>query len=123
MLRTMITATALGAALGLAAMTVPAQASDAPADTAAAAPAAAAPAAAISPKAAFSVADTDVGTLLDNPATKAVLDKLLPGLSTNPQIEMARAMTLKQVQGYAPDKIKDDQLVKVDAELATIPAK
>ena len=117
MLRSTITAAALGAALGLAAITVPALAADAPAA------AASAPAAADAPKVAFSVADTDVGTLLDNPATKAVLDKLLPGLSTNPQIDMARAMTLKQVQGYAPDKIKDEDLVKVDAELAKIPAK
>lgn len=106
MLRTMITA----AALGMAAITVPAIAADT-----------AAPAAA--PTAAFSVADTDVGTLLDNPATKAVLDKFLPGLSTNERIDMARAMTLKQVQGFAPDKIKDEDLVKVDAELAKIPAK
>ena len=118
MLRNLLTISALGAALGATAIAVPAMAADTP--TAAAATA---PAAAPAPKAAFSVADTDVGTLLDNPATKAVLDKLLPGLSTNPQIDMARAMTLKQVQGYAPDKIKDDQLFKVDAELARIPAR
>jgi hypothetical protein len=110
MLRTLLAASALGAAI----IAVPAMATDT---------AATAPAAAPAPKTAFSVDETDIGTLLDNPATKAVLDKLLPGLSTNPQIDMARAMTLKQVQGYAPDKIKDDQLVKVDAELAKIPAK
>ncbi len=110
MLRTLLTAAALGAAI----IAVPAMATDTTAT---------ATAAATAPKAAFSVDETDIGTLLDNPATKAVLDKLLPGLSTNPQIDMARAMTLKQVQGYAPDKIKDDQLVKVDAELAKIPAK
>lgn len=120
MLRSTITAAALGAALGLAAITVPALAADAPA---AAASATAAPAAADAPKTAFSVADTDIGTLLDNPATKAVIDKFLPGLSTNERIDMARAMTLKQVQGFAPDKIKDEDLVKVDAELAKIPAK
>jgi len=108
MLRKLITA----AALGMAAITVPALAADAPA---------AAPASA--PKVAFSVADTDIGTLLDNPATKAVIDKYLPGMSTNPQIDMARAMTLKQVQGYAPDKFKDEDLAKIDADLAKIPAK
>ncbi len=108
----------IAATLGGAAIAVPAMAADTPTAAAATAPAAA-PAA----KAAFSVDDTDIGTLLDNPATRAVIDKLLPGLSTNPQIDMARAMTLKQVQGYAPDKIKDEALVKVDAELAKIPAK
>jgi para-nitrobenzyl esterase len=114
MLRNLLTAAALGAV----AVALPVQAANTPTDTTATAPAAA-PA----PKSAFSVDETDIGTLLDNPATKAVLDKLLPGLSTNPQIDMARAMTLKQVQGYAPDKIKDEALVQVQAELAKIPAK
>lgn len=118
MTNTTITAAVFGAALGLAGIAVPAFAADAP--SAAPAAAVAAPAAA---KPAFSVAETDVGTLLDNAATKAVLDKFLPGLSTNPQIDMARAMTLKQVQGYAPDKIKDEALAQVDAALAKIPAK
>ena len=118
MIRTMITA----AALGMVAITVPALASTGASGGASDA-ATVAPAAANAPKPAFSVAETDVGTLLDNPATKAVLDKILPGLSTNPQIDMARAMTLKQVQGYAPDKIKDESLAAVDAALAKIPAK
>ena len=122
MIRTMITA----AALGMVAITVPALASTGASGGAsggASDAATVAPAAANAPKPAFSVAETDVGTLLDNPATKAVLDKILPGLSTNPQIDMARAMTLKQVQGYAPDKIKDESLAAVDAALAKIPAK
>jgi opacity protein-like surface antigen len=79
-----------------------------------------APAAAAAP--AYSTATTDIGTLLDNPATKAVLDKNLPGFSANPQIDMARSMTLKQVQQFAGDKMTDEVLAKVDADLATIPA-
>lgn len=75
------------------------------------------------PKPAFSVGETDIGTLLDNPATKAVLDKHIPGMSSNAQIDMARAMTLKQLQGFAPDKFSDETLAKVDADLAKIPAK
>lgn len=102
-----------------AALATPAFAADAPV---AAVPAANAPAAS-APKPALSSTTTDIGTLLDNPATKAVLDKYLPGLSTDSRIDMARAMTLKQVQGYAPDQIKDESLAKVDAELAKIPAK
>ena len=81
--------------------------------------AAAAPAAAAQP--AFSVAATPVGTLLDTPATRAVLDKVLPGFTTNPQIELARGMTLKAVQQFAPDKLTDARLAAVDAELAKLP--
>jgi para-nitrobenzyl esterase len=46
----------------------------------------------------------------------------MPGMSTNEKIEMARSMTLKQVQQYAPDQFKDETLAKIDADLAKIPA-
>jgi para-nitrobenzyl esterase len=72
---------------------------------------------------AYTVADTDIGTLLDDPAAKAVLDKNIPGFSANPQIDMARSMTLKAVQAYAADKLTDEALAKVDADLAKLPVK
>lgn len=87
----------------------PAMAADAPA-TAAAAPA-------------LSSATTDIGTLLDNPASKAILQKYMPEMIANPQIDMARSMTLKQVQGFAPDMLSDQKLAQIDAELAKLPAK
>jgi para-nitrobenzyl esterase len=46
----------------------------------------------------------------------------MPGFSGNPQIDMARSMTLKQIQQFAGDQITDDVLAKVDADLAKIPA-
>lgn len=79
-----------------------------------------APATAAAP--AYSTEATDIGTLLDNPATKAVIDKHMPGFSANPQIDMARSMTLKQVQQFAGDQMTDDVLSKIDADLAKIPA-
>ncbi|MDE2410153.1 MAG: hypothetical protein KGM18_00095 [Sphingomonadales bacterium] len=74
-------------------------------------------------KAAYSTADTDLGTLLDNPATKAVLSKYIADMISNPQIDMARSMTLRQLQSYAGDKLTDDTLAKIDAELAKVPGK
>lgn len=72
--------------------------------------------------AAFSTADTEIGTLLDNPAARAVVDTYMPEFSKNPQTEMARPMTLRAIQQYAPDQITDDILNKIDADLAKIPA-
>jgi para-nitrobenzyl esterase len=83
-------------------------------------PAQAAPAA---PAAAYSTETTDIGTLLSNPATKAILDKNLPGFSANPQIDMARSMTLKSVQQYSPDMLTDAKLAAIDADLAKVPVK
>jgi hypothetical protein len=71
----------------------------------------------------YTTADTDIGTLLDTPETKAILDKLMPGFSTNEQVAMARPMTLRAIQQYAPDKITTEILDQVDAELAKLPAK
>lgn len=92
--------------------------------TLSAAPAIAADAAATAPaKAAFSTADTTIGDLLDNAATKAVLEKHVPAMVGNAQIEMARGMTLKQIQAFAGDGLSDDVLARIDVDLAAIPAK
>lgn len=80
----------------------------------------AAPAAATLAAAKFSSSATSIGDLLDNPLTKAVLVKHAALLVSNPQIDMARSMTLKQVQGFAGDALTDDLLAKIDADLAII---
>ncbi|MDG2005517.1 MAG: hypothetical protein P8J20_19510 [Novosphingobium sp.] len=72
------------------------------------------------PAAKYSTASTDIGTLLDNDATKAVLDKHVPDFAANPQIGMARAMTLRQIQSFASDMLTDEVLNKIDADLAGI---
>ena len=87
------------------------------ADSPAAAPAAAAPAAKLT------VADTDLGSLLDNPGSKAVLDKYIHDMISNPQIDMARSMTLKQLQQYAGDSLTDAKLAMIQADLDKLPAK
>lgn len=64
--------------------------------------------------------DSKVGELLDNPKSLAVLDKHLPGMSTNPQIGMARGMSLKMAAGYSGGKITSEMLAAVDADLKTL---
>ena len=71
----------------------------------------------------YSTASTPIGDLLDDPAAKAVLFKYIPDMAKNDQIEMARGMTLKDVQQYAPDAISDKTLADMDAEFAKMPAK
>jgi hypothetical protein len=71
----------------------------------------------------YSTSDTDIGTLLDDPAARAVLDKYLPSVSHGDQIDLARSMTLKDIQQYAPDMITDQVLAEVDADLAKLPVK
>jgi hypothetical protein len=85
------------------------------AQTAASAPAAAAV------KGKLNTTDTDLGTLLDNPAAKAIVEKHIPGMTTNDQVEMARGMTLKAIQQYASEEVTDARLAAIDADLAKLP--
>jgi hypothetical protein len=71
----------------------------------------------------FSVETTNLGTLLDDPGSRAVLEKHLPDLVGNEQAAMARPLTLRQLQSYAGDQVTDEALVKVQAELDKLPAK
>ena len=71
----------------------------------------------------YSTAETLIGTLLDNPEAKAVLDKHIASFASNPQIAMARAMTLKAIQSFAGDALNDAVLAKIDADLAKLPVK
>lgn len=71
----------------------------------------------------YTTADTELGTLLDDPAAKAVLEKYIPAMINNDQITMARGMTLKGLQQYAAEQLPDTKLAAIDADLAKISAK
>lgn len=45
---------------------------------------------------AFSL-DTPIGTLLDNPQAKAIVEQYIPGASTNPMVAMVKGMTINMV--------------------------
>lgn len=79
---------------------------------------AAAPAATAAP-AAYS-SDTKIGELIDNPAVKAELLKLIPAVINHPQLNDARDMTLRDLAQYAPE-LTPAVFAQVDAELAKIP--
>lgn len=84
--------------------------------------AAAVPQTAAAAQAPYSTAETDLGTLLDDPAARAVLDKHIPKITGSGQIDMARSMTLKGLQQYAPD-LTDAVLAAIDVDLAKLAKK
>ena len=61
--------------------------------------------------------DSTVGELLDNAAPRAVIDKHMPEFAANPQIGMARGMSLKMVAGFSGGMITNEILATVNAEL------
>jgi len=68
----------------------------------------------------FSVANSTIGDLLDNPAAKAVFVKYLPDVVANPDIDQGRSMTLPEIVQYVPD-LTPDKLAAIDADLKAIP--
>jgi hypothetical protein len=74
-------------------------------------------------KAPYSTNETDIGTLLDDPAARAIVDKHIPGFSAGEQIDMARGLTLKAIQQYSGDKITDQVLADIDGDFAKLAAK
>jgi hypothetical protein len=71
----------------------------------------------------YSTSETDIGTLIDDPAAHAIVDKYIPGMLSGDQIDMARSMTLKAIQPYAADRVTDKALAEIDAEFAKLPVK
>ncbi len=86
--------------------------------------AAVAQAAAASQPAHYSVSETLVGKLLDDPAAADILKRLIPTVFANEMFQTAgRDLTLKAIQQYEPEALSDANLAKIQAEFDKIPAK
>ncbi|MET0307569.1 MAG: hypothetical protein ABW023_02580 [Sphingomonas sp.] len=84
------------------------------------APAPATPAAPAAAVAKFNL-DTPIEALVADEKAKAVLAAdLQTDVTANPSYDQFKAMSLRQVQPFAPDKLTDELLKKVEADLAAI---
>ena len=81
--------------------------------------AAALPAVASAEAAKFSTEASTISDLIANPEAKAVLDKKMPGIGAAAE-QGAGGMTLRQLQGMAPDRINARVFDELDVELAKI---
>ena len=68
----------------------------------------------------FSVKESTIGAILDNPEANAAFTKVLPEVAAAPQLEQAREMTIDAVKGMAPEYFPEDKVAELDAELAKI---
>lgn len=64
--------------------------------------------------------DSKLGDLLDNPATKDILEKNMPGISNHPQLAMGRGFSLKTVAQFAAGQITPEMMATVEAELKAL---
>ncbi len=71
----------------------------------------------------YSVTETPVGKLIDDPAAAAILQKLIPTVWANDMFQsMGRELTLKAIQQYEM-VLTDEKLAEIQAEFDKIPAK
>lgn len=64
--------------------------------------------------------DSKIGDLLANPATKAVIDKDIPGLETSPYLDMVKGMSVRDISKYPQANIDDAKLATIDADLRAV---
>ena len=60
--------------------------------------------------------------MLADPQTRSLLDRYFPGVADDQRIAMARGMTLRAIQPFAPSQFTDAALDALDADLAALAA-
>lgn len=80
------------------------------------------PVAALADKQVYSIDETDIGVLLDDPQARAILDKHIPGFSARDQIDQARPFTLNFVQNFPQADISEAMLKAIQAEFDQLAA-
>ena len=64
--------------------------------------------------------DTPIAQLIASPQARAVLDKDLPGLSTDENLPKFQALSLRRFQPLTGGQLSDDLLARTAADLAAI---
>lgn len=68
----------------------------------------------------YSTSQTTLGTLLDDPQAKAIVDQYIPDFTSDDRINMARPFTLTFIKIYIPDRITDEKLKAIDEQFEAL---
>ena len=64
--------------------------------------------------------DSTLGDILDDENGKAILEKHMPGVSSDPRIAMARGMTLKALMPLSQGMLNEEKLKAINDDLSKI---
>ena len=76
--------------------------------------------AALAQEAKYAVEKQTIGELIKNEKTKAVLEKHIPELVSNPQLEQGYEMKFPDVVQYVPDQLTPEKLKAINEDLAKV---
>ncbi|THG32651.1 hypothetical protein E6C70_12990 [Glaciibacter flavus] len=68
----------------------------------------------------YNIATVKVGTLLDDSDAVAILERIAPGVSSNPMISLARGMSLDAALGAAGGRVDDATKQRLRDELSAL---
>lgn len=68
----------------------------------------------------YDLATTSVGTLLDDPEVVNILERHVPGITSNPMIGMARSWPAQQVISMAGSTVDEDAVAAITAEIEAL---
>jgi len=66
--------------------------------------------------------ESPIEALINDPATKAVMDKHLPGLAEHSAYDRFKGMTLRQVAPFSDGHVTDAVIAAIDTDLKALPA-
>lgn len=64
--------------------------------------------------------ESKVRDLLDNDESRSIIESVLPGFASHPQVGIARGMALSVVAKFSDGLITDDALQRIDAALKAL---
>ncbi|KQQ94225.1 hypothetical protein ASF62_08795 [Leifsonia sp. Leaf325] len=68
----------------------------------------------------YDISTVKVGTLLDDPDAVAILERIAPGVSSNPMVGMARGMSLDSALSAVGARVDDGTKQRLRDELAAL---
>lgn len=69
----------------------------------------------------YTTADTDIGTLMEDPKAKAILEKHIPETIKNSQFSMAYSFTLSFIQTFDQvGELTDETMAAIDADFTAL---
>lgn len=68
----------------------------------------------------YDLQNTTLGTLLDDPDVRAIIDEHAPGLTSNPMIAMAKGLPATQVLDMAGPMLDHAALERIRSQISTL---
>jgi hypothetical protein len=64
--------------------------------------------------------ESTIGQIVGDPKALEIVERIVPGISSTPGMEMVRDLPLRTVAGFAPDKLTPEVLAQIEEEFSKL---